>query len=192
MQDNISPEEKALYALSERILKKNVIITAVWSVICLSLWILSIILFPFQMLISISVFFLIVLFLPLRLLKIDKVLLDSTYRATVTDIDYITESNTVLVISFRTIRDNSDIVKAKITCKRDDGKTEVLIFEERKIMENDIYYKPGDTILKFKGLKFPVKLPIDKSRKMICPKCGSWVYPDIGECGYCRSYWNKI
>ena len=190
MQDNVSKEEKALCALSQRIVRKNVIITSVWSAICLSLWITSIILFPLDKLISISVFILIVLLLPLKLLKVDKVLLDSTYRATVIGTDYITESNTVLVISFRTVRDNSDIVKAKITCKREDGKEKVFIFDERKVMENDIYYKPGDTILKLKGLKYPVKLPIDESSKMLCPKCGSWVYPDIGECGYCRSYWN--
>lgn len=190
MQENLSNEEKGLYILSRRIVKKNIIITSVWSAICLFMWITSIILFPFDKLISISVFILIVLLLPLRMLKVDKVLFDSSYRATVTDVDYITENNTVLVISFRTIRDNSDIVKAKVTCIREDGKKEVLIFEERKVMENDIYYKPGDTVLKLKGLKFPIKLPIDPRSRMLCPKCGSWVHPGACECGYCRSYWN--
>ena len=182
-----SAQEVRLKALGKRQQIRVCIFTILWTIAVVGLWLWYILSSGRALTDFTSVFVLVLLSLPFLLFGVHKTLFGKSYYADVTDTRYDQRMKNVGALSTRREFADAEIEVAVITLKTDEKETIRLEFSEESVKANSIYYKTGDRIMKIKGLKFPIKCPLDSVDRILCPKCGNFMKEGKIRCGYCKT-----
>jgi len=133
-----------------------------------------------------ATFVILLLILPFWPFGLLKKLIGTTYYAEVTGVRYAQQRKNSIFLPSRTEARNAEIEVAVVTLKTDSGDIKQLVFTEDGLFKKEMYYKPGDRVLKIHGLKFPIKCPLPEDEPTVCPRCGNFIRPEQDRCGWCR------
>lgn len=129
--------------------------------------------------------YLILILLPAFFLKIPSLLFDFPWEGTVEDIRYdsFVDSHDIVGMKYTSLY---HAFTATLTVRKDNGKK--VVFDIRlSRSDEELPYRIGDRIRRYRGTKYPVLLDTASNRPRVCALCGKTVPADQTPCSYCRA-----
>jgi len=181
--------EEKLRALSGRTVLRAALLTGLWDLFILGLWIGYALSQGRSLFEPTSALVALLMLLPFWPFHAHKVLFGKTYYATVKAAKVRDVYKTSMVgFGGRGFRSGGRINMTQVctlTLSTDDGDMEWLEVYGKNAVYG--YYRAGDRVLKVKGLPYPVKCPISREAEFLCPRCGNYVSAGARRCSWCRA-----
>jgi len=178
-------EERKLRALCRRKLIKAWALLALWYAAVMGGWGYMTVTMNRPMLGADTFVYLILLALPFfRPFRVHRILFAKTFYANVGQVKYTEDLKVVqgaVMRRGRTVARAYEREVVSVTFHGDNGERETIVYNEHNVRGDNCYYKYGDRVLVLKGLRYPVKVPLPETEKMLCPVCGIFLKDDAAD-----------
>ena len=80
----------------------------------------------------------------------------------------------------------------EVVCKKDDGKEFTILYKKSNYLMEGLHYQEGDQVFFVRGLKYPMKFPLQDDQEYTCPVCGKTINGENLICARCHLDLSKL